>query len=110
MNYETYNAWARGLLSRRPRLAGVWLMVIGVLSSAGQLAIFRMGMYSRVGIFLAPSICAFGLWLAIVGRPFPEAGKPPFWYQAGLALVMVATFAFCLSIITHPERLWLRSW
>jgi hypothetical protein len=107
---DRYNAWAKGLFARRPRLAGLWLMTIGVLSSAAQLGIARLGMHSKVGIFLAPSIFAFGLWLAIVGRPFPEGTKPPFWYQAGLAVVMVTTFAFCLSIVTHPQRLLLTSW
>jgi hypothetical protein len=109
-----YSAWAKGLFARRPRLGGLLLAGIGAVSSAAQLALVRgqgrMFLYSRAGVFLAPFCLSMGLWFALVGRPFPRGAKPPFWYKAGLAVLLVATLAFSASIVAHPERLTLKSW
>jgi hypothetical protein len=95
-----YNAWARQLTERKPRLAGLWLMTIGLLSCGAQYAIAtQLRMYSRVGVFLAPLIFTFGLWMALAGRPAPQGGKAPFWYQAGLGVCLTITAAACAALV-----------
>jgi hypothetical protein len=98
---ERYNAWARELMKRRPRVAGLWLMLIGVLSTAVQLAVFRLGMYSRVGVFLAPLVFVFGLWHALAGRPWPHGQKAPLWWLAGLGGLSSITAAFCAAVVAR---------